>query len=139
MRAEYKTAHQAFHDFTTTARSILDELKLLKSRQRSSPLNDMHNQSTPIRQNTIIAPNNDANNEHLPPTNIAASSIRAALFELHDIANPLSVVFYNWYYFKCHLNEKNFVYKGLQKDPKREARRTKAVISSNINGRQKHD
>ena len=41
LRAESKAAQQAFHDFTTTARSILDELKLLKSRQRSSPLKEM--------------------------------------------------------------------------------------------------
>ena len=130
-------AQQAFHDFTTTARCILDELKLLKSRQRSSPLKDVRNPNTRIHQTTNVdspisqslAANNDGNNDPAPTTKIAASSIRAALFELHDIATPLSVVFYNWYYYKCHINEKNFVYKGLQKDPKREARRTKAVIS----------
>lgn len=93
--------------------------------------------NSPIRQATSVggsvalssAPTDEGNNDSTSITTMAASSIRAALYELPDIATPISVVFYNWHYYKCHQNEKNFIYKGLQKDPKREARRTKAVMS----------
>ena len=137
LRAESKAAQHAFHNFTTTAQNIIEELKELKSRQRSSPLKEKRQLQSPVSQNTSIEicaeknPVTIANEETTatPTTTLATSSLRAALFELHDIATPISIVFYNWYYYKCHLNEKNFVYKGLQKDPKREARRTKAVIN----------
>ena len=54
LRAEQKAAQQAFHEFTTAAQTILEELKQLKSRQRSSPLKDRSRYTSPIRQCAMI-------------------------------------------------------------------------------------
>ena len=104
LRAEQKAAQQAFHEFTTAAQTILEELKQLKSRQRSSPLKDRSRYTSPIRQCAMIenssilpsAPDQSTKMTAESAPMMATSSIRAALFELHDIATPISIVFYNW-------------------------------------------
>ena len=130
LRAENNAFQQSIKQLINTAQSILEECKQLKSRVRSSPIKAVQEIEVPI---PVVDRTQDSEtltivDEIKETITLHKSSLRAAIYELNDIATPVSVVFYNWYYYRCNSNEKNFVYKGEQKDKKREIRRIKAVM-----------